>query len=281
MTGTISPHPNASLPAGRTLDARLLSWPRWRSCSYSSSRFCMRLARSTIGFADWRPILYAYLLWAVALGDRPGHDPGRTRACGRCSCCRPSSSPSPMVIFPTLFGLYIAFTDWNLSSFEGRAASTASTISSRLFHDPYYWNALGNMVFYVLAVLGRIRDRLRAGAAAQRRDPGAQVLPRRLPAALHAEPGRGELDDRQVDDGVPLRPGGHAGALSRLGQSGLLRLALDRPVEHHGDGRLGFDSVHDDPAARRPAGAAQGGAGSRQGRRRQRLAVLLAGHLSR
>ena len=25
-----------------------------------------------------------------------------------------------MVIFPTFFGLYIAFTDWNLSSFEGR-----------------------------------------------------------------------------------------------------------------------------------------------------------------
>jgi multiple sugar transport system permease protein len=25
-----------------------------------------------------------------------------------------------MVIFPTFFGLYIAFTDWNLSSFAGR-----------------------------------------------------------------------------------------------------------------------------------------------------------------
>ena len=43
---------------------------------------------------------------------------------------------------------------------------------------------------------------------------------------------------------------------ARLGQPGLLRRPLDRPHQHHGDGRLGLDSVHDDPAARRPAGAA-------------------------
>ncbi len=36
-----------------------------------------------VGFATWRPVLYAYALWAVAIG-----------ASGRCSCCPPSSSPS-------------------------------------------------------------------------------------------------------------------------------------------------------------------------------------------
>ncbi|NJM92332.1 MAG: sugar ABC transporter permease [Rhodospirillaceae bacterium] len=57
-----------------------------------------------------------------------------------------------MVIFPTFFGLYIAFTDWNLSSFEGRRFSGLKNLYA-LFSDPYYWNALRNMVFYVAAVL--------------------------------------------------------------------------------------------------------------------------------
>ncbi len=58
-----------------------------------------------------------------------------------------------MVIFPTFFGLYIAFTDWNLSSLRRAVTSTASTISARCSHDAYFWNALVNMVYYVLAVL--------------------------------------------------------------------------------------------------------------------------------
>jgi multiple sugar transport system permease protein len=56
-----------------------------------------------------------------------------------------------MVIFPTFFGLYIAFTDWNLSSFSGRRFSGLDNLRS-MWNDPYYWNALRNMVFYVLAV---------------------------------------------------------------------------------------------------------------------------------
>ena len=39
-----------------------------------------------------------------------------------------------MVIFPTFFGLYIAFTDWNLSSFEGRRFSGLKNLYD-LFND--------------------------------------------------------------------------------------------------------------------------------------------------
>src|SRR6185369_290667 len=56
-----------------------------------------------------------------------------------------------MAIFPTFFGLYIAFTDWNLSSFEGRQFNGVNNLVE-LFHDGFYWNALLNMVFYVLMV---------------------------------------------------------------------------------------------------------------------------------
>ena len=132
-----------------------------------------------------------------------------------------------MVIFPTLFGFYIAFTDWNLSRSPG-ANSTGSTICAHSWPTPISGTRCCNMVFYVAGGAGAICDRLRPGAAAQRRDPGAQILPRRLPPALHAQPGGGELDDRQVDHGIPLRPGRNAGALPGLGKPRLLRLALDR-----------------------------------------------------
>ena len=57
-----------------------------------------------------------------------------------------------MVIFPTLFGLYIAFTDWNLSSFAGRRFNGLDNLR-QMIADPFFWNALRNMVWYVLAVL--------------------------------------------------------------------------------------------------------------------------------
>ena len=58
-----------------------------------------------------------------------------------------------MVIFPTFFGLYIAFTDWNLSSFAGRQFNGLDNLCAAAGTTRIYWNALGNMVFYVLAVL--------------------------------------------------------------------------------------------------------------------------------
>ena len=81
-----------------------------------------------VGFANWRPVLYAYLLWAVALGV--GQVLIRGERGQRALFLLPAVLFTvAMVIFPTLFGLYIAFTDWNLSSLRRAAASTASTIS--------------------------------------------------------------------------------------------------------------------------------------------------------
>lgn len=103
------------------------------------------------GFENWRPIAYAYVLWGIALGF------GLVRMRGAAGHRSLFVLPAvlftvAMVIFPTFFGLYIAFTDWNLSSFEGRRFSGLKNLYA-LFNDPYYWNALGNMVFYVAAVL--------------------------------------------------------------------------------------------------------------------------------
>jgi multiple sugar transport system permease protein len=102
-------------------------------------------------FENWRPTLYAYILWGLALGF------GLVRMRGAAGYKALFVLPAvlftvAMVIFPTFFGLYIAFTDWNLSSLEGRRFSGLSNLYA-LFSDPYYWNALKNMVFYVLMVL--------------------------------------------------------------------------------------------------------------------------------
>jgi multiple sugar transport system permease protein len=105
------------------------------------------------GFANWRPVLYLYLLWAVALGA--GIVLVRGERGHRALFVLPAVLFTvSMVIFPTIFGLYIAFTDWNLSSTTGRKFSGLENIRS-LFNDRYFWHALLNMVYYVLAVLAQ------------------------------------------------------------------------------------------------------------------------------
>jgi multiple sugar transport system permease protein len=106
---------------------------------------------TAIGFENWRPTLYAYLVWAAAIGA--GQVLMRGEAGQRALFVLPAALFTvAVVIFPTFFGLYIAFTDWNLSSLEGRHFNGLSNLVD-LFHDGFYWNALGNMIFYVLMVL--------------------------------------------------------------------------------------------------------------------------------
>lgn len=103
------------------------------------------------GFENWRPVLYAFLVWAVALGV--GQVLIRGERGHRALFLLPAVLFTvAMVIFPTFFGLYIAFTDWNLSSFAGRQFNGLDNVRG-LLNDAYFWNALRNMVYYVLAVL--------------------------------------------------------------------------------------------------------------------------------
>src|SRR5262245_32751287 len=105
----------------------------------------------TVGFENWRPVPYAFLLWSVALGV--GQVLIRGERGPRALFLLPAILfTGAMVIFPTFFGLYIAFTDWNLSSFTGRQFNGLDNVRA-LFQDSYFWNALGNMVYYVLSVL--------------------------------------------------------------------------------------------------------------------------------
>lgn len=106
-----------------------------------------------LGFENWRPSLYAYTLWAIAFGI--GQVLTRDEAGYKALFLLPALLFTvAMVIFPTLFGLYIAFTDWNLSAFEGQKFNGLDNLRT-LIADPYFWNALRNMMFYVVSVLGQ------------------------------------------------------------------------------------------------------------------------------
>jgi multiple sugar transport system permease protein len=106
---------------------------------------------TAFGWENWRPALYAVLIWSVALCVSLVLSRGE--AGKKLLFVLPAFLFTIfMVIFPTLFGLYIAFTDWNLSSFAGQKFNGTGNLV-QMWHDPYFWNALINMVFYVLAVI--------------------------------------------------------------------------------------------------------------------------------
>jgi len=103
------------------------------------------------GFTNWQPVLIAYVLWSAALCWGLVLRDGE--AGWRAIFVLPAVLFTvALVIFPTFFGLYIAFSDWNLQSAGGRQFNGLDNFY-QLVADPYFWNALGNMVFYVATVL--------------------------------------------------------------------------------------------------------------------------------
>jgi multiple sugar transport system permease protein len=105
----------------------------------------------SLGFATWRPLLYAFVLWAIALCVAQAMIRGEMGL--RALFVLPAVLFTvAMVIFPMLFGVYISFTDWNLSAFAGRRFNGLDNFR-QMMADPFYWNALRNMIWYVLAVL--------------------------------------------------------------------------------------------------------------------------------
>ena len=104
-----------------------------------------------LGLTNWRPTMYAYVLWSIALGY--GLVLSRGEDGMRALFILPAVLFTvAVVIFPTLFGISIAFTDWNLASQSGGKFNGVDNLV-QLWHDAYFWNALRNMVFYVVMVL--------------------------------------------------------------------------------------------------------------------------------
>ncbi len=103
------------------------------------------------GFANWRPTLYAYCLWATALCWAQVLVRGEQGK--RVLFVLPAALfVVSLTVFPLLFGLVIAFSDWNLSATAGRRFNGLDNVR-QMWGDPFYWNALANMVWYTAAIV--------------------------------------------------------------------------------------------------------------------------------
>jgi multiple sugar transport system permease protein len=140
------------IPARRIALGRALAWG---SGLLLLLVFALQTAQANgwldLGLVTWRPTLYAYLLWAACLCWAQvlvrGEQGKRTLFVLPAVLFVVS-----LTVFPLLFGVLIALSDWNLSSPTGRRFNGVANIV-QMWNDPFYWNALANMAWYSLAVL--------------------------------------------------------------------------------------------------------------------------------
>ena len=100
---------------------------------------------------NWRPALFAYMLWATSLCVAQvvlhGEQGKRTLF-----ILPATLFVVAMVIFPLIFALTLAFSNWNLSAFGGPKFNGLDNVR-QMWADPFYWNSLKNMVYYSAAIL--------------------------------------------------------------------------------------------------------------------------------
>jgi multiple sugar transport system permease protein len=105
----------------------------------------------SFGFANWRPLVYVYMLWAIALCT--GQVMMRGEEGRRALFILPAVLFTvAVVVFPTIFALFVSFTDWNLAARTGPHFNGLDNFVG-LLSDGYFWNAIGNMVFYLSTVV--------------------------------------------------------------------------------------------------------------------------------
>ena len=143
---------NDTISAGRKAFGRAIIWGSAAfMVATAYSQMSQVLGWSDFGFQNWRPTLYAYILWAVCLCW------GQVLINGEHGKRTLFVLPAALfvislTVFPLLFGLVIAFSDWNLSSPNGRQFNGLANLR-QMWADPFYWNAMLNMVWYVLAII--------------------------------------------------------------------------------------------------------------------------------
>jgi multiple sugar transport system permease protein len=117
----------------------------------AATQTAQQMGVTDFGFRTWRPTLFAYILWAICLCW--GQVLVRGEQGKRTLFVLPAALfVVSLTVFPLLFGLIIAFSSWNLSSPLGRQFNGLDNVV-QMWRDPFYWNALTNMVWYSLAIL--------------------------------------------------------------------------------------------------------------------------------
>jgi len=143
---------NDNISPGRKRFGRAIIWGTGAlTLAVAALQMMQAAGQADFGFANWRPTLYAFCTWSVALCW--GQVLIRGEAGKRTLFVLPAAIfVAALTIFPLLFGLLIAFSDWNLSSPDGRQFNGLDNIR-QMWGDPFFWNALWNMVLYSVVII--------------------------------------------------------------------------------------------------------------------------------
>ncbi len=143
---------NDDIPARRKAFGHVLVWGSAGLLAVVATLQSLTAAGwAEFGFANWRPTLYAYVFWAICLCW--GQVLIRGEQGKRTLFVLPAVLfVLSLAILPLIFGLGIAFSDWNLSSPTGRKFNGTDNLV-QMWNDPFFWNAMLNMVWYTAAIL--------------------------------------------------------------------------------------------------------------------------------
>src|SRR5215213_2465887 len=104
---------------------------------------------TSVGFDNWRPVAVVFVGWAVCLCA--GIVWTRGQRGEQAVFLLPSVLITlAFVIFPTIYALFMAFQNWNLSAATGRQFTGLDNFR-RLFADRAFWVAMQVMAQYVIA----------------------------------------------------------------------------------------------------------------------------------
>lgn len=106
---------------------------------------------TSVGFDSWKPVALALIAWFVVLDIDIFMNRGLHGQ--RLLFLLPALQITlALVIFPTLFGLVVAFTQWDLGGTTGPTFNGLDNFR-KLASDETFWNAIGNNVQYVLVAI--------------------------------------------------------------------------------------------------------------------------------
>lgn len=104
-----------------------------------------------LGFPSWRHVALIVVIWFVVV-DIAAFTSGGLRG-QRLAFLLPALQITlSLVIFPLIFGLVVAFTQWDLGGISGPTFNGLDNFQ-RLASDSFFWNALGNNFRYVLVAV--------------------------------------------------------------------------------------------------------------------------------
>jgi multiple sugar transport system permease protein len=104
-----------------------------------------------LGFASWRDVAIVVVVWFVVL-DAAVFLLGGQRGQRLLFLLPALQITLSLVIFPTIFGFVVAFTQWDLGGISGPVFNGLDNFR-RIAADGFFWNALGNNFKYVLVAV--------------------------------------------------------------------------------------------------------------------------------